>query len=319
MSGSMPDSVMGMAVDSRLLNSKTVIWKYGPRDIHKPGLDLYVMYESMSGRVSLEIPEDVFRLKNNIEFINTSSGKLDPDKSLMFRQAMDKAGFTFPAQYVWGNPNPKKPYDEGYFILDNNRELFHMKMVNGRPYVRNTKIADKIDIAFFSMKEVADKSIYGFVISKNGEIYTVNAEGYGLTKFDIPPINIDQDAVMLMSNLFYWMVNVTTDVGCTYNVLNAVSLEQHTSPYFVGSELNKWDKISTWVFPAYIKLWDKNSMYVKPDFVINFGKAFLISGVLALLFIFTIGRKRNTVRRITDGVLIFILGIPALIASLIIK
>lgn len=273
----------------------------------------------MSGRVSLEIPEDVFRLKDNIEFINTQTGEINREKSRNFQHAMEGAGFNFPAKKVWGNPNPKKPYDEGYFVLDNNGQLFHIKMVNGRPFVRDTKIGQEIDVAFFNMKEVADKSIYGFILDKGGSLYTLGDGGYKLTKFDIPAVNIDKDGLMLMGNLFYWMLNVTTENSCTYHVLKADGLKQHVAPYFVEAEINRWDKVAEWIFPAYIQLNDKNSMYVTPAVVFNFGWAFLISGVMAIIFTFTIGKRRSIYRRIADTILIIIFGIPALIASLIIK
>lgn len=40
MSGTMPDSVLGVPVTMKLLNTKSIVWKYTPRDRHKPALDM---------------------------------------------------------------------------------------------------------------------------------------------------------------------------------------------------------------------------------------------------------------------------------------
>lgn len=319
LTNSMPDSILGQAVDAKLLKEKSVVWRYNPREINTPILELYSMFESMSGRANLESPDDVFRLKNNIEFITIATNSINKEKSDNFQKALVDAGFVFPAINIWGNLSPKKPYDEGYFVLDSEKQLFHLKMVNGKPFVRNTKAGNKIDIAYFTMLEVTDKSIYGFILSKSGEVYTLNTEKYSTTKFDIPNIDINSHSVILMGNLFYWMVNVTTPEGCTYNVLQAGSLKQHTAPYYVKALPDKWIETSKWLFPGYVSLSDKNSSYVKPELVINWGTAFAISFVLALAFNFTINRKESFVKRVTSFLLITLLGIPALIANLIIR
>lgn len=319
LTNSMPDTILGVAVDAKLLRDKSVVWRYNPREISTPVLELYSMFESMSGRANLESPDDVFRLKDNIEFITTATNTVDVDKSRMFQSALEKAGFSFPALNVWGNLSPKKPYDEGYFVLDSEKKFFHLKMVNGKPFVRNTNMTKDIDITYFSMLEVPDKSIYGFIVAKDGAIYTLNTEGYSTTKFDIPNIDINTNTVMLMGDLFYWMVNITTPENCTYNVLKTGSLEKHTEPFVVKAEPDGWDQAAEWLFPTYVSLYDKNTSYVKPELVINIGKAFLVSLVLTIAFTFTVNRKASLVKRIVNAIVIVIFGIPGFIASLIIK
>lgn len=319
LTGSMPDTIMGVPIDAKYLKEKTVTWRYSPREKNRPVIGLYSMFESMSGRASLESPEDVFRLKDKIEFITIRENSIDVEKSKRFQQALEEAGFVFPAQEVWGNLSPKKPYDEGYFVLDSNKQLFHLKMVNGKPYAKNTKAGESLDIAYFSILEVTDKSIYGFLISTDGGVYTLNTEGYSLTKFDIPNININEHSVMLMANMFYWMVYVTTPESCTYNVLKAGSLKQHTQPLVVEAKENKWDTVSAWLFPSVISLSDKNTEYVVPAYTFNVGKALIISFILALIVAFSIDRKKNPVKRIANAIAIILFGIPGFIASLIIK
>lgn len=319
LTNSMPDSILGVEVDVKTLKEKSIVWKYTPRDINSPVLDLYSMFESMSGRATLESPEDVFRLKNKIEFISMETNTVEKEKSDLFQKALTDNKFVFPANKVWGNLSPKKPYDEGYFVLDNNNQLFHIKMVNGKPYVRDTKAGKNINIAYFNTLEVPDKSIYGFVVTTEGGLYTLNTEGYGLTKFDIPNININSHSVMLMGNLFYWMVYVTSPEGSTYNVLKAGTLKKHTDPFIVNAQVDGWNKAAQWLFPAYVSLSDKDTSYIQPGFVFNFGKAFIISLILAVAFALTIDRKTKLPKRIAHIIMIILFGIPGFIASLIIR
>lgn len=321
LAGGMPDSILGVEMETRMLRVKTVMWRYSPKEIQKPTIDLHLMYEAMSGRTSLESPDEVFRLKEKIEFIDKTTNEVNQAKSLHFQQKMEEKGFVFPAQHVWGNPLARKPYDEGYFVLDNQGELFHIKQVNGRPYVGNTKAGEKIDIAYFSIYEIADKSIYGFILSKEGHIYTLNATGgYELTQLDIPPIDIHQHSIMMLGNMFYWMVNVTTPQGCTYHVLELYNeLKKHDEPYSVEAKTDQWDALSKVLFPVYLNLENKNSEYITPEFIFNWEYAFALSFILSLIYFFTLGRSRSISNKVICAIIIVLFGIPAFIASLMTK
>ncbi len=319
LAGTMPDSILGIEVNPRILMSKTVIWKYTPRDIHRPNIALYLMYESMSGRANLEPPTDVFRLKDSIAFIDKLSNKINHEKSQLFRQRMEEEGFQFPARQVWGNLSARKPYDEGYFVLDNQAQLFHLKMVNGRPYVRNTKAGEQINIAYFDVLEVADKSIYGFILDKNGCLYTLNTDGYGISKFDIPSIAIDKDEIMLMGNLFYKMVNITTPNNCTYHVVDAQSLQQHDKPYSIAARSNLWETTASYLFPIYINLNSKYTDYIQPELKNDLKPAFFVSIFIAVIYMLFTRKKKILAQRIFNILFISIFGIPGLCAALIIK
>lgn len=321
LSGRMPDSILGVEMEPRMLRMKTVMWRYSPKEIQRPALNLHLMYEAMSGRATLESPPDVFRLKNKIEFIDKASNQVNDSKSHSFQKKMEEKGFSFPAKKVWGNPLARKPYDEGYFVLDQNKELFHIKLVNGRPYVGNTRAGEKIDIAYFSIYEIPDKTIYGFIVSNEGEIYTLNAGGgYGLTKLDIKPIDINQHSVMMLGNRFYWMVNVTGPEGCTYHVLRLYDdLKEHDEPYFVKAKTDTWDTVSQWLFPCYISFDKQTTDYLVPEFTFNWGYALILSSILTLIFVFVTGKKRKKAQKTVNGLIILAFGLPAFIASLMTK
>ena len=103
-----PDSLCGVAVTPRLLQSENFMFRSTPAEINKPRTGLYPLLESMSGRVDLEMPDDVFRITSSgIEFVVMATNRIDRGKSDRFTEAMTRKGFRFPALAVAGNPSTK--------------------------------------------------------------------------------------------------------------------------------------------------------------------------------------------------------------------
>lgn len=268
--GRLPDSIRGQEINARILRMRSFSFRYNPTDMVTPVAGLYILFESMPKRVGLTMPEDVFRMERNIEFIDAETNTVNTTKSEAFRKELDKNGYAFPSQWLAGNPNPRKAYDEGYFCLDAEGKLFHLKMVNGRPYVRDTRIGEKIDVSFFSMLEVPDKRFYGFLFSKQGEVYIIGNEAgnYQTVKLDIDAVNPETDQIIIMGNMFYWTVSVITPEGKLCYGLDNETLKR-VADHPIPREEGKWDKVSRWAFPVYLTVESKNSYYLCP--VIHFG------------------------------------------------
>lgn len=107
MENAIPDSIQGVPVDRQTIARNNFFFWYKPKDKNTPVIELYPMFESCSGKVDLENPSDMFRLKENIEFIDMTTNRVDEQKSARFQQAMEKAGFTFPALWVTGIPRAR--------------------------------------------------------------------------------------------------------------------------------------------------------------------------------------------------------------------
>lgn len=284
--GRFPDSIKGQEMSPKILRMKSFTFRYNPAETETPKSGLYILFETMPKRVGLSMPDDVFRLKNKIEFINTEHNSVDKEKSQLFQDELIKQGYSFPAQWLSGNPNPRKAYDEGYFSLDNKGQLYHIKMVNNRPYVRNTKIGDSIDVAYYSMLEVPDRRFYGFLFSKQGDLYILQNEAgkYQVMKLDIPRIDLRKDQVMIMGNPFDWTISVTKPDGKYCYALNNDSLKQIDS-YTIIRNPGKWDKFVKWVFPVYLTVDSKYSEYLKPHVCFTGVYALCLNIVLAVCYL----------------------------------
>ena len=316
--GEMPDSIDGIEIDPKTVRVKQMTFRYSPSEKNTPDMGLYIMYESLPKKAKLESPGDVFRLKNSIEFIDAETNTLNSEKSELFRAALEKAGYAFPAQWTYGNMNIRKPYDEGYFSLDAKGELYHIKMVNGRPFVRNTQIDAQIEPAFFSMQEPADKRFYGFLFDKKGKTYILEEDGgkYKTVQLDIAPLNLDADELMIMGNLMYWTVSIQTSEGKHYYALEAESLKKLRSAD-LAAPVNKWDTFAQWLFPVYPVFKDAHSAYISPRLHFSGYRAFIVNALLAALSLALFaGRTRG--KRLFDCVYTLLFGIAGIVALAIV-
>jgi hypothetical protein len=246
--------------------------------------------------------------------VNDETNTINAKKSEQFQSALLKAGYTFPAQWTSGNLNIRKPYDEGYFSLDAQGQLYHIKMVNGKPFIRNTKMDAAIEPAFFSMLEVSDKRFYGFLFDKKGNIYILEEAGgkYKTTQLEIDPLNLDTDELMILGNFLYWTVGVQTDSGKHFYALDAESLKKVRYAY-MEAPVNKWNIVADRLFPVYLDFKDSHSDFVAPYTHFTAFSAFIINAILAVLVIFIPRRKSNR-KKIFDSVFTLIFGIAGAIA-----
>jgi hypothetical protein len=310
--GVMPDSINGQAVAAHDIRRSTIMFRYTKTDVSTPHVGLYVLLESMSGRVDLASPGDAFRLGRTIEFIDIKSNTVNKTKSELYAKELNKRGFTFPAQWAEGDFSTRKAYDEGYFVLDAQGQLFHMKQVSGKPFIRNTGASDSIRVAHFSILPVADRRFYGFVFDALGYMYMLESPSYRLLKLDMPPLDMRRSEALIMGNMFYWTVAVTTPEGKKYYALDNATLRR-VDEYVIAHEKNAWDKVSAWIFPVYIAFSDATK-YVQPTLHFTTPAALTFNLLLALAYALAM-RKRKKLTAVAGGsVYILATGIAGLAA-----
>lgn len=320
MDNAMPDSIDGHAIDMKTLRMTQVMFRYRPQDMQMPQPAMGVLFEAMPQRGKLTLPGDYFTLTDPITFIDAETNTVDEEKSIRFQKELVKKGFVFPAQAYWGNPSTRKSYEEGYFCLDAHNQLFHLKMVNGRHFVKNTHISDSLDIRWFAMNEVADKRYYGFVFGKEGKagiIESTEDGGYFFRRLDIRPFNPEKDQLTILGNLLYWTVSVTDSRG-----MDTYGLDKETlsclSAYYQPVKRGLWDEVSEWLFPIRLSLQDKHSAFINLYWHTGAWKAFLLNVLLALIT-FAILRKSTPTQRWLSVGWVLIVGIAGWTALLIMK
>lgn len=297
--GRMPDSIHGEPITIERIRNGAFYFRSRSREVDCPQIKLYPMYESMSGRVKLESPNDIFRCADRIEFIDIESNTLNEEKSSRYQKAMKKAGFQFPAQWVSGNPTTLKPYDEGYFIKDAGGQVFHLKQVNGKPFVNNTGMGKNLNIIHFSMQEVADHRFYGFAFDDHQTMYMVETGTYALKALPFK-FNLYEENMMIMANMLYWTINMTSDKGKRSVAVNSQTLEK-VDEMSQAVELDTWDHLAKWIIPFRIEVEHLRSSYVYPKIKVSNPVSLIFSIMLALAW-GLMCRKKHKGRDLFTGI-----------------
>ena len=220
--GRLNDTIQGYAVNARDIQMTNFNFRTNAADLNKPTVALYPLLESLSKRVELVMPNDVFRLTDKgIEFVKMAENRVDAEKSELFTQAMLKKGFTFPARTLNGNPTVQKEYDEGYLIVDNAGKLFHLKMMQGRPYVRAIEIPEGLDIKHVFITEFRDHKTLGFIQSMDNQFYVLNNKTYEIFNTGITDCDLGQYNLTIIGNMADWTLWIDKDDTREYYALNA--------------------------------------------------------------------------------------------------
>ena len=187
-----PDTINGIAVTPKIVQTENFNFRSVPTDINAPSIGLYPLLESMSGRVDLKMPDDVFRITSQgIEFIDMASNSVNAEKSLLFTEAMTKKNFRFPAIEIAGNPTVKKEYDEG------------------------------LTLEHLYLTEFRNKKTLAFLTDINNALYVLKSRTYDVVKTGVPAFNPETDALTIIGNMFDWTVRVTSPSSDNYYALNA--------------------------------------------------------------------------------------------------
>lgn len=257
--GRLPDTIRGYAVTPQLIRQTNINYHHRAYDTHtnRPNCGLWLLLESMPKRVNLEDPDDAFRFTHEgIEFINMNTGQLKPKKSQLFTDALQAKGFTFPVHEIDGNPDTRKEYDEGYLLIDNNRQLYQMKMTAGRPYVKKIELPDnEITPKFVFVTEFRSRCLRGFMTDENNVLYAITPA------YEVKPIGSgihfdpEQNNMMIMGNMLDWTIRITKAEAEEFYAVSAFDytlLKSYIAPY--GSDpylpgLHFTETIDRWVKP----------------------------------------------------------------------
>lgn len=320
MNGNLPDSIDGYAMDVKVLRSKQVVYRFRPSDVYSPQPKMGVLLEAMPKRGSLSLPGDYFRMTGNeMIFVNAETNSVDDVKSRMFTEQLLKKGFEFPAKAFWGNPTVRKAYEEGYFFLDNKGDLFHIKMVNGRPFVKNTEVSKQVDVKWFVMREVSDKRFYGYLFGQNGEFGIVESDddgGYRFVKMEVRPVDISKDDITIMGNMLYWTVRIYNSESMDCYGLKTSTLESLTI-YHQEKEIGIWDKVADVIFPVILSPSSPDNAYIG-YYVPHFSASAWILSVILAMLVFVFMRKRFSLQKnLIVSVVVALTGITGVIALIL--
>jgi len=316
----MPDSIDNIKIVLEDVRLNNFLLRTRPHQLDIPQIPLYPLFESKPERLQLEIPECFFRItKNKMEFINTKTNKQNEQLTDMFTKSLIKAGFSFPAKNLYGNPTTRKAFDEGYFVVDNNNYVYHIKMIKGKPFCVKTGIPTDLKIKKIIIKESSLREFYGHVITEDNRLFFILFDHYKLQELPSDGYNSSTDHVFIVGNLLYRTISYISPntISCT-----VVNRQYKTVDSYKTSWKDKYQLtpgiISSYIFPFTISTEDRSS-YFTNIFVkhISYKAIYLHILLLILTIIYYIKRKTPIAKNWLDLVFVLIFGIYGFISVLI--
>jgi hypothetical protein len=286
-SGKLPDSLDGIALVPKQIGLNNITLRVLPAAINARPLQIYPLLESASGRVRLELPPDYFRISDRMEFITSQTNSVNEEKSELFTQALLQEGFKFPSRFIYGNPSTKKPFDEGYFVIDAENKVFHIKMVKGAPFCKQTQIPATLDIVFMAINETELREFYGLAITRKSEAYLISYDNYKLIKLPLEDYDQQKDVLQVRGDLFYRTLVVNKEDGLraviTDRSYKVVDTYRESRP---SQDETTAGRIASFIFPFSIEIERYNTPFINFYFTFSGARFLILSFLLAVLAFF---------------------------------
>lgn len=318
--GLLPLHIDGQVFDKETIQAVRQVFELKAREIRdrRPEIAVLPLIESNPGRAQLQFPEDVFRLtKHRMEFVNVDVNRVDEELTALFTNALTGAGFVFPARLAAGRPTILKPFDEGYFIVDANGTVFHVKRIDGKPQVVRTPIPSDIGVRHIRVSENRRRQFYGMLLSESGQIYLISYDNYRLVALPSEGYDPDRMDYKLILNPVHPTVifgddTIIRGVAMTPDFQTVARYERPVP----GTRDMLYARIERGLFPFEIRLEENASVYLSWRFDDN-GPPSLIGTGLSLLLLLGLARLRRSGFRLMwpDVVLVLIAGVFGLLAT----
>lgn len=249
----LPDTLYGVPISPRAIQMGNFTFRTTPMTVNAHTVPLYPLLESMSGRVDLEMPDDVFRIFQRMEFIDMLTNEVKEEKSRLFTDMLQKKGFVFPARLVAGNPTTRKDYDEGYLMVDNAGKLFHVKQIKSRPYVRPIEVPEGINIQHLFLTEFKGRKSLAFLTDSEKRFWVLRTKTYEFRQVQIPPFDPKTMSLSIIGNMFDWTVILREGEKESLHAIDADSGRSLASYERPASNPSLAHRIGKYVFPIRIE------------------------------------------------------------------
>ncbi|MCM1519760.1 MAG: DUF4857 domain-containing protein [Lachnoclostridium sp.] len=313
----MPDSVNG--VELSVANIRHNAWTFSslPRDINKVSADVYMMMESTPARIDLEDPKEVFRLDGKVEFVDIATNKVNTVRSSRFNDVFIDRGFEYPVKALMANVTSRKQYDEGYLMIDNKGDIFHLKQMAGRPYMVKVNKPDSIVAAHPFVMENIDHRELGLISDENHNLYALEREGYRLVHLPIGKVDPEKEKIFISKNIFNWIVKISDSEGARWIVLDSKDYSP-VGRFEITYPVTPQAVIAGYIFPFSLSFTATTDCFAYPRLGSFSWHALALNLLLGLILLYVIRRQSVTEKSLKFAITL-IFGIFAFIPFIIIR
>ncbi|KAB7530227.1 DUF4857 domain-containing protein [Flagellimonas olearia] len=314
--GTLPDSIMGVRLNPAQLRQENFYQGTAALEFSMPDYGLNPLFESASD-FGITLPKDVFRIKDRMEFVVAKTNEIDEAKSKEYTQALKDQGFVFPARVLGGIPSFMKSRDDGWFIQDSTLQLFHLKMVKGRPEVNRVNVPEGFKIRKIICNDHASREFYATIVTDDNKLYLLMTDNYGIQPLPIEDFDANRQTLVMGGNLFYKTVILMDEAFTKVYVIDRdfKKVDELKEGLPLKSEM-AIGKVEQFLFPFSIALNKSTSLFtgIYMKKYVSWSWA-ILSVVLVIFTLVLIKRNNRSLKNnILDIVLVFFTGIFGFIA-----
>ncbi|MHC1791480.1 DUF4857 domain-containing protein [Solidesulfovibrio sp.] len=176
--GLLPATIGDRPFDADALRQGRLILGIRPADVGAARLDpgLHALLDARPDRVNLVFPEDRFRLRGSLEFVNADHNAPDPAVSQAVNAALAAAGFVFPARAAYGRDTILKPWDAGWFLTDDAGALFRLRRLYDAPLVERVPLPAGTRVAHVQVQEAPGRQAAGLLVAADHTVHLLRAD-----------------------------------------------------------------------------------------------------------------------------------------------
>ncbi|WP_295878914.1 DUF4857 domain-containing protein [uncultured Thiohalocapsa sp.] len=319
--GRLPLELQGQRFDKARIQAARQVLQLDPEELpeHRPRIQLFPLLESNPGRARLRFPTDIMRPNQQLTFINSDANRIDAGLTRTFTEAMTAAGFAFPVAATFGRVSILKPFDAGFFLLDAEDKLFHLKRVDDAPRVARVPLPAGLKVRHVKIAENRRGEYLGLVLAADDRLFLLGQQDYALTPLPLPRYDPDRMALKILFNPLY-----RTAVYSDQTHVHAVAMDQDFHPIdrysreMAMARTRPVDQVWSALVPFSLALEDPNGRYLRLQPRLH-GQTALIGIGLALPLAYWWLRRRGLRRRdlLPSLLLVAVTGLYGLLANLL--
>ncbi len=289
-----------------------------PLDINKRKAEVYMMMESMPPRFELQDPKEAFILDGAIEFVDMATNTVNKRRSQDFARVMADRGFRFPLRSYSADITTRKPYDEGYLLVDDAGDIYHLKMQAGKPYMAKVSRPDTVEARHVFILENPETRHLGLVSDTRRNLYVLEKAGYRLTRLPIDDVDPGRDRISIFKTYFNWVVKLRAG-----DVVRWVAIEPGN--YGLLGRYERQDEPSaiagtaSYIFPFVLSFTGLEDSYAYPRITDLSCNALILGSVLAAVTALLGRRRQGAVAVAVNALLALVLGVYYFVPFLLVK
>jgi len=318
----LPDTIDGIPISISYIRRNVQFVRLRSRFFHTPMIQLNPLFESQSEYTRLEMPNELFRITNKIEFLDARTNSVVDSLSEIYNLAFVEQGFQFPAKYIAGNPKTKKAFDEGYFIIDAANNVFHLKQIKGKSFCVNTGIPADLNIRYITVQENSRREFYALMVTLENDLYLISYDDYKLIRLPIDDFIADEMDFLFTIDPIYRTIKYFNDqeLKCIVTDKDYKVIDTYETSWLPKTEWTS-SKIAASLFPFQVERQNAHTDYIL--FNLNFNGWLALIGIFLALSITVLVKKlvyREKLRENRfDLLLVAVTGLFGALAVLLIR